>query len=658
MHKKLQALVGAIALALNSNGTARCADTESSRPADVIKPAQVNDEAHRVTELDWRSDVHRAATTDDGVNLLKTLRPHHPRLMLLDSDIERVHKTISKDAVAKSLWEGVQQRANKILADPLAENALGESSQLELSRLVLKRVYTLAGTYRLTHDKRFFERTRAEMLQAAALKTWNPAHFLDVAEMTNALAIGYDWLYEDLSKEDRRTIKDAIVRLGLNQGVKAYQNNEWWVGAKNNWNPVCNGGMVAGALAVADEEPQLANRIIKCARLSLPRAMASFAPDGGWAEGPGYWSYCTRYVAFLSADLKTALGTDFDFAKTDGLARTGYFRIYCSGPIGKSFNFADATENVEKAWQTMWLSRTFANPVFAGQELLLAHDGPDIFHLFFYRQGDTAKTAATEHLPLSAIFKGINVAFLRSSWTDPKAVFIGFKGGDNKVNHSHLDLGTFVLDSGGCRWAQDFGPDDYQLPGYFGEERYSYYRLRTEGHNCITIDRENQFRQATAQITSFSDDAKFAFAVADLSAAYSNKLSHALRGMALLNGGNILIQDEIDAPNAVPICWHWHTKALVNLSNDGSCAALEQQGANGREHMQLRILSPLGAKFAIHASDASPPQKQQKDITDLNIALSLPLGQTTIAVLISKDPVASAPIMPLKSWGTPNKEAL
>jgi hypothetical protein len=74
--------------------------------------------------------------------------------------------------------------------------------------------------------------------------------------------------------------------------------------------------------------------------------------------------------------------------------------------------------------------------------------------------------------------------------------------------------------------------------------------------------------------------------------------------------------------------------------------------------MQLRILSPLGAKFAIHASDASPPQKQQKDITDLNIALSLPLGQTTIAVLISKDPVASAPIMPLKSWGTPNKEAL
>ncbi len=658
MHKKLQCLVCLIALALDCSGTALCADKGSSRPADVVKSAQVNDEAHRIAEQNWRTELNHAATVDDGVNLLQTLGPHHPRLILSDGDLARVHKTIDNDAVAQSLWKSVQARANKILAEPLSENAPGESSQLELSRLVLKRVYTLAGTYRLTHDKRFLERARSEMLQAAALKTWNPAHFLDVAEMTNALAIGYDWLYEDLSKEERQVIKEAIVRLGLNEGMKAYQNAEWWVGAKNNWNPVCNGGMVAGALAIADEEPQLANRIIKCMRVSLPRAMVSFAPDGGWAEGPGYWSYCTRYVAFLCADLETALGTDFEFTKADGLSRTGYFRIYCNGPIGKSFNFADATEHTEKAWQTMWLSRTFGNPVFAGQELLIAQDGPDIFHLLFYAKGDTSKTAVTENLPLQAIFTGINVAFLRSSWTDPKAVFIGFKGGDNKVSHSHLDLGTFVLDARGCRWAQDFGPDDYNLPGYFGKERYTYYRLRTEGHNCITIDRDNQVRQAVAPITSFSADPKFAFAVADLSAAYSNKLSHAVRGVALLDRRNILIQDELDAPNTVPICWHWHTKAVVNLSNDGSCATLEQQGANGKEHMQLRILSPSGAKFAIHSSDAPPPQKQQKDVTDLNIALSLPLGQTTIAVLISQDPSPSAPVMPLKSWGKPHKEAL
>ena len=645
-------LLCAIALALTTGGAAWCSDTDSSLPADTVKALNAMDEAHRVAARGWLDELHHAATTDDGENLLQTLRPKHPRLMLLDSDIEKVHNTISHDTFAQALWESIQRRAEKIVPEPLATQKPGETDQLEQSRLVLKRVYTLAGTYRLTHDKRFLDRARAEMLQAAALKTWDPAHFLDVAEMTNAMAIGYDWLYNDLSLEDRKTIKDAIVRLGLNEGVKAYGSYEWWTSAKNNWNPVCNGGMVAGALAIADEEPKLANRILKCMRVSLPRAMVSFAPDGGWAEGPGYWSYCTRYVAYLCADLKAALGTDLEFTKTDGLSHTGYFRIYCCGPIGKSFNFADATEDVEKAWQMMWLSKTFANTIFAGQELLIGRDGPDIFHLLFYATGDTAKTAAIEGIPLNALFKGVNVAFLRSSWTDAKAVFIGFKGGDNKANHSHLDLGTFVLDGAGCRWALDLGPDNYHLPGYFGKERFTYYRLRTEGHNCITIGNENQSTQAKSPITSFSDDPKFAFAVADLSDAYKDKLIDAHRGIALLDGRNVLIQDELSAPNTVPICWHWHTKAIVNLSSDGSSATLEQQGPNGKEQLLIRIASPPGAKFTIHSSDAPPPQDQQKDVTDLNIALSLPAGQTTIAVIVSQDPSASAPIIPLKSWGS------
>jgi hypothetical protein len=660
---KLRYLACAIAVALSISSSAWCNDTDASLPPDIVKALSAMDETHRVAARGWLDKLHQAATTDDGASLLETLRPGHPRLMLLDSDIEQIHHTIDHELWAQALWVSVQARAKRILAEPLAKAVPGETDQLEQSRLVLKRVYTLAGTYRLTHDKRFLERARLEMLQAASLQTWHPAHFLDVAEMTNALAIGYDWLYNDLSADDRQTIKDAIVRLGLNEGVKAYQGYEWWTGVKHNWNAVCNGGMVAGALAIADEEPKLANRILKCARISLPRAMSAFAPDGGWAEGPGYWSYCTRYLAYLCADLKTALGTDLDLTSAEGFSRTGYFRIYCCGPIGKSFNFADATENVGKAWQMMWLSRVFANPLFAGQEMLIAKDDPDIFHLLYFAAGEPSKTVEAEGLPLNALFKGegmplnalfkgVNVAFLRSSWTDPKAVFIGFKGGDNKANHCHLDLGTFVLDAAGCRWALDLGPDNYQLPGYFGKERFTYYRLRTEGHNCITIDKENQSIQAKAPITSFSDDAKFAFAVADLSDAYQDKLSKAFRGVALLDGHNVLIQDEINTPNTVPLLWHWHTKASVHLSNDGSGATLEQQGPKGKELMQMRILSPAGAKFTIQTSDAPPPQEQQKDVTDLNIALNLPSGQTTIAVLISQDPSASAPIIPLKSWGS------
>ena len=41
------------------------------------------------------------------------------------------------------------------------------------------------------------ERLEEEMLAAAGFSDWNPGSFLDVAEMTTALAIGYDWLHDD-----------------------------------------------------------------------------------------------------------------------------------------------------------------------------------------------------------------------------------------------------------------------------------------------------------------------------------------------------------------------------------------------------------------------------------------------------------------------------
>ena len=58
--------------------------------------------------------------------------------------------------------------------------------------------------------------------------------------------------------------------------------------------------------------------------------MASFAPDGGWPEGPGYWDYATQYNVFYLAALETALGTDFGLDKTPGFADTGNFRIQLS----------------------------------------------------------------------------------------------------------------------------------------------------------------------------------------------------------------------------------------------------------------------------------------------------------------------------------------
>ena len=49
------------------------------------------------------------------------------------------------------------------------------------------------------------------------------------------------------------------------------------------------------------------------------------------------------------------------------------------------------------------------------------------------------------------------VCLMRTSWTDPKAIYLGFKAGSPSVNHGHMDVGSFVMEADGIRWAIDLG---------------------------------------------------------------------------------------------------------------------------------------------------------------------------------------------------------
>ena len=116
----------------------------------------------------------------------------------------------------------------------------------------------------------------------------------------------------------------------------------------------------------------------------------------------------------------------------------------------------------------LWMARAMNQPIYAGHERAMADKRPNIFHLLWL--DNRGRAPQDDDLPRATVYRGVDVAFLRSAWGDPNAIFVGFKGGDNKANHSHLDLGSFVLDALGVRWALDLGSDDYNLPGYFGKK--------------------------------------------------------------------------------------------------------------------------------------------------------------------------------------------
>ncbi|HPT27903.1 MAG TPA: heparinase II/III family protein, partial [Bryobacteraceae bacterium] len=513
-------------------------------------------------------------------NPLDTLRKAHPRLIATEQDMVRIRKLSQTNPDAKMIRAKLEKKGESILDQaPVIYEIIGPRL-LTQSRRALDRIYTLALLYRLDGQTKWRDRAVAEMKAAEGFKDWNPSHFLDTAEMTHAFAIGYDWLYDPLSPDERTWIRRAIIEKGLEPALAIYRANRSWVLATHNWNQVCNGGIGIGALAVAEDEPQRAAEVLKGAIESLPRAMRSYAPDGGWNEGPGYWHYATRYNVYFLASLETALGKDFGLSQLPGFAQAGDFRIDFSSPSGKTFNYADASDSVGSAEEMFWLARRFSQPVYAWQQLELTKrtQSPHALDLMWFT--DSAKSPMDARWPLGKVYKGVQTAFLRASWTDPDTLWLGVKGGDNKANHAHLDLGSFVLDVFGMRWAIDFGPDDYNLPGYFGDKRWTYYRLRTESHNVVLIDGENQDPKAAAPIVAERFLPGESMVKIDLTAAYPSKLASHVRTITMTGGRRVAIRDEIRARLAVEALWGMVTAADVTLK--GREAVLTMAGKEVR----------------------------------------------------------------------------
>jgi hypothetical protein len=596
------------------------------------------------------TSAEEALPTPSAEAILVRLRKEHPRLLATEADFARLRAAVATNDTLKRWHQNVQRQADRSLAEPASRYEIPDGLRLlATSRRVLTRVQNLSLIYQLDGGRRYAERVWVELSAAAAFTNWNPRHFLDTAEMTHAFAIGYDWLYGFWSPDQRRVLREAILEKGLRPANDVQARQTWWAVARHNWNQVCNGGIGMGALALADEAPEDCGRFLERALKSIQLPMREYAPDGAWAEGPAYWHYATSYNCVFLAALESALGTDFGLAQMQGFSRSGMFPIFATGPTGRSFDFADAHAEVIRAPELLWLAHKYSEPAYAAYEREVSAGQP--LDLLWYEPRDEA--ARRDGLPLDKYFRQAEVVTLRSAWNDPNALWVGFKAGDNKVNHSHLDLGSFVVEAMSERWAVDLGSDDYNLPGYFGKQRWTYYRLRAEGHNTLLFNpgpEPDQDPEAVARIERFNSGPN-PFAIADLSAAYHRPVGTVRRGIALPDRARVLVQDEFENAFPSPAWWFMHTPAEIRV--EGGLATLSLHGKT----MTARILSPAGAAFSVLAAQplpdcpAPPGQESNRGLRKLAIAMPAAGRERVAVLLVPGSAPASAPeIAPLSRW--------
>jgi hypothetical protein len=212
-----------------------------------------------------------------------------------------------------------------------------------------------------------------------------------------------------------------------------------------------------------------------------------------------------------------------------------------------------------------------------------------------------------------------------------------------------LDIGSFVLDADGVRWALDLGSDDYNMPGYFGRERWQYYRMTNLSHNTLVIDGQIQNPSARCEVTAFRSTPQRVSAVVDMSEAYKGQAESVRRGVEMLDRRLIHVRDEVVGATG-KVRWGMVTPADISL--DGNTATLTQEGKT----LVARILSPADARFEIVST--KPPTSREKQNTGTRL-LATTVDNTsgkpmTISVLLQpvrdKQRQSSIEDEPLTQW--------
>jgi len=592
--------------------------------------------------------------------------PPHPRLLLTDRQLVEIRAKLESDVSLRALYRAILKKADDTISRKPVERVKTGRRLLGISRRCLDRVIHLSAAYRLSRKNVYLQRAEEEMLAAAAFSDWNPSHFLDVAEMTTALAIGYDWLHPDLSQASRHTIRQAILEKGIRPSLK----QKGWVRGQNNWNQVCNGGITLGALAIMEDQPMLVQELVHRAVNGVQVVMSHYEPDGAYPEGPGYWVYGTSYNVVLLAALQSVLGTDFGLSRAPGFAGSAAYYLHVIGPTGRYFNYPDSGSGGGFLPTVFWFAQQYGQPALAWHQHQLWRDAvaqnPSILVESRFAPLALPWSQSEPAVPKDLCWRGRGsnaVAMFRNSWTDPNAVYLAIKGGSPSVSHGHMDVGSFVIDAEGLRWAVDLGHESYHKIESRGmdlwgrsqnAERWSIFRYNNLSHNTLVVDGQHQQVKGHAPIIRYSDQRQCPHVVFDMSDAYEGQLAQALRGASLLPAGRVLIQDEFKATNQpATVRWAMVTPAAVSIESDQR-AMLTQQGTS----MRMIVLTDAQIRLRTYSTkpkadyDAPNPGTRM-----IGFEVSLSSGQTIrTAVLLAPPGVEAEAPTELKSvlqWSAP-----
>ncbi len=566
----------------------------------------------------------------------------HPRVLASQEQFDAILDKVENNAVMKKEYQEFQSLLSYYnRRGDLTYNLSDGIRLLSTSRELASRVMAYGMAYKLTGNEQWAKNAWRQLDICMNFDDWNPNHFLDVAEMAFGFAVGYDWLYDWLSDEQKLAMALAVEKFAFEPIMEDYLDTErqrtyyWSLPDKtNNWNLVCNGGVMTAAIAFMDvpEVAESAKQVLTYGMKNIQQGINLYRTTGEWEEGVTYWCYASKYLGHLMSTLEAATNTKYGYTDVEGIKESLNWILSMQGST-TPFNFGETEDTLENQVSVYWFGHEYGDERMTkyARSLMQNYKYGLEYELLYY---DGNYENAEIEYPMDFFGEKLATVTMRNSNND---TFVGFHNGKNNISHAQLDAGQFIIDSQEERFVKDLGKETYDL------SKWQCYRNRAEGHNTLVINPtsgNDQFIGADCSLVDYGRVGDTSYAIGDLTTAYIDHANSINRGVMLTDNRQVVIvRDEISLNKTSELYWFAHTDASVTISADKKSAILEING----KYMQAKILEGSNAEFEVmdpKPLSTSPVLEGQSSNSGCKLAIHL-TGFTQGTIEVGFAPISS-----------------
>ena len=603
--------------------------------------------------------------TDLKTTLGDNVLAEHPRVLLdrNDFDLHRKHYQANDDELFTKMVKQQISEADKYSVGSAWEVPYAWDDAMrtlsKISNSLISRFTALGYAYQLTGDQKYVDTAYKIFQMVDTHPDFNTSHIIDTGDDAFALAIGFDWLYDGYTPEQREFVHSVVDKCLQTLASGLYgrltscsSGTQYWGSFKwmSNYNSIVDGGVLSASLATLEYNTPQKITYIKDASRSIEYSMQMLTPHGGWNEAVSYWSYAMRYIGMGGSMLENAFGSSYGLMDGQGMSNTVNYTISCLG-IGGQNNYSDNGGGVARSYNNyFYLGKRTGNDVavkMRRDDLIKYRSNPSFYDVIYY-DFESAKLDSVEGMldnfdPL-LLTRGTEIVSIRDSYDFKKMqTYFSAHFGTTEGYHQHDDCGTFVLDLMGERWAHDLGSENYNLINELKYSQLDLIRYKAEGHNMLILNPEAHGREYVTARNTFIPVARAeankygGYVTADMTAAYDEVSKMNMGYYVGDNMQSMTYQTEFTLPKSQKAYWSMWTKAdvtvsdnIVFLSQNGKSVKIEFFLKNGTNaNWEARDGSPL------EWSPKIPEQNKNKDFTRLLLNYQAGAGDNVLAIKIS-----------------------